>query len=396
MSNDGEEGHTGVPLTTRECLPSDNTGFRKQINSPTSDRCLITDGGQSADGVEQRRIEVVVKNTRRGNLATFADTSAGSGIRSMTDAEIEAHDFVCEIINKIDAEAHESGDLVAEVYVDSGGECSVNWADDAVRLAADGGRDRSRDEVARTDGGTTPQEILDTETEKSNTPGPDADRYDSSTEAARELLTEWVATHVDERQIATAKQIVSESDRDDIHINDVGRTLGCRHVGVTPDGFPDEVELSTWGDANVTSWVFERVDGQRERTDTRADRLFKPELVEEISDAVGGLHDEYYRRTHDNCRRVEVSAEWKRAVTLALVEASATQLERILTGYDEEGYRSFDEYVARLSTPELTNVVERVLKPDEALGTPHGWPRELLIPVHDVLVSGIDPAEVDA
>jgi len=258
--------------------------------------------------------------------------------------------------------------------------------------------DRLGDEVARADGGTTPKETLDTHTEKSNTPAPDADRYDSSTKAARDLLTDWVATHVDERKIATAKQIVNESERDrtDIHITDVGRTLGCRSEGITPDGFLDEVEISTWGDANVTSWVFERVDGHRERDETRADRLFKPELVVEISDAVGGLDAEYYRRTHDNCRRVEVSAAWKRAVTLALVKASTTQLETLLTGYDDADTFSVDEYVARLSSTELTNLAERVLDPDEELGTPHGWPRALLIPIHDVLVSGVDPAEVDA
>lgn len=263
------------------------------------------------------------------------------------------------------------------------------------KLVTDGGRVQDGDGTPRTDGGATSKEILETQTEKASTRGPDEDRYDSSTEAARELLTEWVATHVDEQKIATAKHIVAESDREDIHINDVGRTLGCRKVGVTPDGFLEEVELSTWGDANVTSWVFERVDGHSETTEPRRSaRLFKPELVVEISDTVGGLGEEYYRRTKENCRRVEVSTEWKRAVTLALVEASTLQLEELLTGYDEEDTYSFDEYIARLSSKELTNIVECVLESDEELGTPYGWPREMLIPIHDVLVSGIDPSEV--
>lgn len=101
---------------------------------------IATDGGQvDEEKGEQRRIEVIIKSTRIGNLATFADASAGSGVRSMTDAEIDAHDFLSEIANEIDAEAHESGDLVAEVFVDSDGECSVEWADDAARLATDGG-----------------------------------------------------------------------------------------------------------------------------------------------------------------------------------------------------------------------------------------------------------------
>lgn len=95
---------------------------------------------RSESEVEQRRIEVVVKSTRIGNLATYSDESGGSGVRAMTDAEIEADDFISEITKEIDAEAHESGDLVAEVLVEPDGECSVEWADDAVRLAADGGQ----------------------------------------------------------------------------------------------------------------------------------------------------------------------------------------------------------------------------------------------------------------
>ncbi|OYR51512.1 hypothetical protein DJ73_13010 [Halorubrum sp. Ea1] len=242
--------------------------------------------------------------------------------------------------------------------------------------------------------GATPREILDTQSKKASTRGSDEDSYDSSTAPARELITEWAATHVDDQRIATAKQIARESDRDDVGAGTVGRTLGCRHDGVTPDGFLEEVELSTWGDANVTSWVFERVDGETESDDTRADRLFKPDLVVEISDTIGDLDEEYYTR-HHNCRRVEVSAEWRRTVAIALAEATGTDLEELLSGYEEDGFYSFDEYVASLSNDELTNIVERLLDADEQLGTPHGWTRELLIPIHDILVSGVDPAEVD-
>lgn len=255
---------------------------------------------------------------------------------------------------------------------------------------------QSGDETPRTDGGVTPQQILDMHSRKSAPTDPDEKRHDSSSEASRELLTEWVATYVDDRKIATAKQIVNESGRDDVDIGDVGRTLGCRNVGVTPDGFLDEVELSKWGDANVTSWVFERVDGAVETTQTRGKYLFKPDLVIEISDAVGDLDDEYTIRQSEDSRRLELSVAWKRAVSLALVERADRKLEEMLSGYDEDRWMSFDEYVARLSKNELANIVEEVLGAEESLATPHSWPREMLIPIHDVLVSGVDPTEVDA
>jgi len=252
------------------------------------------------------------------------------------------------------------------------------------------------DEIHRTDGGATPAQILELNSRGSTSKGPDDKRHDSSTEPARELLTEWVATHVDEQRIATAKTIVKESERDDVGIGAVGRTLGCRNVGVTPDGFLEEVELSTWGDGNVTSWVFERVDGEREQTQSRSDRLFKPELVTEISDAVGGIEDEYYLTIRDHCRRIEISVEWKRAVTLALAETVGADLRDLLSGYEDDGVWSYNEYVNNLSKDELSNIVETLLDADDDLVTPYSWPREALAPIHEVLVEGHDPSEVDA
>ncbi|TKX60610.1 hypothetical protein EXE48_11600 [Halorubrum sp. ASP1] len=101
------------------------------------------------DADSHQRIEVIVKSTRKGNLATFADTSAGSGIRPMTNTEVEAHDFLKDVVAEVDAEAHESGDIVAEVFVDTDGECSVEWADDAIRRTTDGGIDEPPDGVGR-------------------------------------------------------------------------------------------------------------------------------------------------------------------------------------------------------------------------------------------------------
>lgn len=84
------------------------------------------------------RIKIEIKETqRRGNLATFSDVDAKGGFRAMTDAEMDAHDKAEEVIGEIDAEAHESGDVVAEIIVEED-DMTVEWADDVV-LKEDGG-----------------------------------------------------------------------------------------------------------------------------------------------------------------------------------------------------------------------------------------------------------------
>ena len=62
-------------------------------------------------------VEVIIKETRRGNLGVFKDSTADSGVRAMTDTEIEAHGFAEDLIKEVDADAYKSNDLVAKIAV---------------------------------------------------------------------------------------------------------------------------------------------------------------------------------------------------------------------------------------------------------------------------------------
>jgi hypothetical protein len=219
------------------------------------------------------------------------------------------------------------------------------------------------------------------------------DGYGGS-EAAIDAIEAFVDECVADQMVVSSRSIANGADVD-ARVQEIGKTLAARLDGRTPDGFLDDVELSQWGDANVTSWVFERVDGEIAATRTPGQYLFKPDLVVEISDAVGGIDDEFHIE-EDEGRRVVISVAWNRAVTRAVAEHTDCELDALLTGHDEESWMSFEQYVGRLSKIELANIVEELLDIDGPLATTYRWPREMLIPIHDVLVTGIDPAEVDA
>jgi hypothetical protein len=92
---------------------------------------------------------------------------------------------------------------------------------------------------------------------------------------------------------------------------------------------------------------------------------------------------------------VETSVAWNRAVTRAVAERTDCELDALLTGYDEESWMSIEQYVGRLSKIELAKIVEELLDIDGPLATTYRWPREMLIPIHDVLVTGIDRPALD-
>lgn len=87
-----------------------------------------TNGGEA-------RVQIQIKSTPRGNIATMKDETAPSGARPMTDAEMQAIEAHKEVINAVDADAHEHGDVVAVVIVEDG-ECTIEWGDDVVRKDA--------------------------------------------------------------------------------------------------------------------------------------------------------------------------------------------------------------------------------------------------------------------
>ena len=91
-----------------------------------------------SDGeINQRRIRLEVKKTRRGKLLTFGDDDAKAGLRGMTDAEMKAHDHIKNIVREFDTENVDPG-RVATVNVSEDGGLSVEWCCEDARLAAGG------------------------------------------------------------------------------------------------------------------------------------------------------------------------------------------------------------------------------------------------------------------
>lgn len=84
---------------------------------------------------EQREIRLEVKKTRVGKLLTFADVDAKAGIRSMTDAELKAHDFIENLTENFDTDQVDPG-KVGVVRVTECSEPEVEWCSDAAADAA--------------------------------------------------------------------------------------------------------------------------------------------------------------------------------------------------------------------------------------------------------------------
>lgn len=95
---------------------------------------MVTD--LSDTGIPQREIRLEVKKTHIGKLLTFADSNAPDGVREMTDAEIKAHDYIENIVERFETDHVETG-VVGCVQID-GDDIEVNWRSDEARAAAGG------------------------------------------------------------------------------------------------------------------------------------------------------------------------------------------------------------------------------------------------------------------
>jgi len=245
------------------------------------------------------------------------------------------------------------------------------------------------------DGGVTPSEILERNRSHGNS-GRSSESYqrDCSSEGARELITEWVANNVDDHRIASSKQIRAESGREDVRIQDIGRTLGARRAGVTPDGFLEEVELSTWRENRPRKWVFDRIAG-RPCKPSRSTKLYRHQLIDEITPELDAdVADEVYRNERDNCKKIKIA--WMRAVVEAIADRRGESIETLITGYDPDKWQTKSQYIERLSKVELSHLLERLLEADDELATGYSWPRSTMVLIHEVLVEGRAPSEVDA
>lgn len=85
----------------------------------------------------QREIRLEVKKTRRGKLLVFADEAAKGGFRGMTDAEMKAHNYIGNLVEKFDTEQVEPG-KVGVVHVPECSEPEVEWCCEDAKIAAGG------------------------------------------------------------------------------------------------------------------------------------------------------------------------------------------------------------------------------------------------------------------
>jgi len=245
--------------------------------------------------------------------------------------------------------------------------------------------DQSTDEVARTDGGTTVEQVLD-DNGVGQTNDYQGKAYGGS-EAAIDAIERYVSEHVSDERIASSRSIANAAG--DVRTQEVGKTLGAHLRGDTPEGFLADVEVSKWRDTTPTKWVFERVAG--DAYIRRSRQLQKPALVREITDATGatGARFAIAERDGTSWETAHVTLAWMRDVLDAVCER---------VGYEPAAVRDNDELTRRDWVDELTQagttaVLERAAGIEDR-GADTSWNRSTLRKIHDLVVAGRDPREV--
>lgn len=242
-------------------------------------------------------------------------------------------------------------------------------------------------EIARTDGGMrTAEDILSTNGAGVRGERSGAANVDSSTRTARAAVEQFVAEYVGEERYATSKSIAKAVDAD-VRPQEIGKALGCRRAGTTPDGWLDHIEVDTWGGKTPTTWHLQRLSGQPDLS--RPQQLNKVELVRDINQEVG-CYDINIAVASDGHYRAHLTVSWMRSVLEAVCAT---------TGYTptavEEADVDRDEWVHGLTRASCTSVLERALE-ISITGDGTNWPRDTCVVLHDVLVAGRDTSEVDA
>ncbi|GAA0539377.1 hypothetical protein ABNG02_15890 [Halorubrum ejinorense] len=246
-------------------------------------------------------------------------------------------------------------------------------------------RDQVGDRVARTDGGTTADQVLEDNGvgQKNDYEG----KAYGGSEAALDAIEQYVAEHVADKRIVSSRSIANSAT--DVRIQEIGKTLGAHLRGDTPDGFLADLEVSKWRDTSPVKWVFTRVAGE---ADTRRSRqLQKPNLVREITRETDADGTRYEMVNRDGVRweRANTTVGWMRDVLAAVCETVDYQP----TAVDEREDLDRREWIEQLTRGGTTDVLERALDID-APGVRRDWNKETLQTIHDVIVAGRDPSEV--
>jgi hypothetical protein len=242
--------------------------------------------------------------------------------------------------------------------------------------------------MVSSDGGSTADQILD-ENGVGQTNDNTGDGFGGS-EAAIDAIEAFVGERVTDQMVVSSRSIANGTDVD-ARGQEIGKTLGARLDGRTPDGFLADVELDTWRDTSPTKWVITRVAG--EATGRRTSQLLhKPGLAREISAALDVDVSEGYNchRDHET-ERVDIRISWMRTVLDAVATAAGDDLGAHLS---DEQPAYVDDPIDELTKTGVSRVLERILDADEQLGTSAGWPRSTLVVIHAILVEGRDPSEV--
>ncbi|WP_435161124.1 hypothetical protein [Halorubrum sp. SY-15] len=94
------------------------------------------EAGGGCDECLQGEIRLEIKETRQGKILTYADNAAPSGLRGMTEMEIQAHGHITDLISRFNTESVEPG-YVGSMYFDDSGQPDIEWNREDARAAAE-------------------------------------------------------------------------------------------------------------------------------------------------------------------------------------------------------------------------------------------------------------------
>lgn len=233
----------------------------------------------------------------------------------------------------------------------------------------------------------TPAEILAANLEH----GPNEDSatgadVDSSTPEARAVCEAFVDQHLVDEKVVTSQNIRAAVDaHPSVRIQAIGRALGCRMAGTTPDDFLDCVAISKWSDSHLVRWRLTRVSGacSGEGSITRPQQ--KADLVKAVEAATA--IDAEAKLDDDDHHSVRIRRPWMRDAVAATIDA----VDADVGAADDDG-EELD--VDKLTVAECSAVLGQVLDA-EVSGHPMNWTTETIRGLYDLHVRGCDPSEVE-